>query len=419
MIEKETVMILGAGASAHLNFALGTELVEDIVRLIFGNSTGVKKIKDASGGRVVQHAINNSVLLEKFLELSKQTKADGKKYTSKDIEKFGQSLFHAQPPSIDFYLQKNPQYALLGKLAIVLCLSRHEDKDSWQNAPYKYPHRLYEEFPRFGWYKYLWDSLSCECDKYEDFKKNKVTIITYNYDRSLENYLINAIQNYFNVSEADAAEAFNTIKIYHVYGKLGKFYWEVNYLEDSSDKTPDGIMMETNDFTPWEPRVLFRLMSSENDSVEYGMSEDDFNPSRNVLSYENKTKIVDRFNAAAKGIMTFCEATSGHNKDIFSDAIRKAERVYFLGFGFQIENIKILGTLSKEELNQGKSLLRDTAKIYGTAYSKSYSEVDKIIYKFHNLWFVPISDIKITNKWLGCDSEDIISCFMREIAPLV
>ncbi|MCG2688642.1 hypothetical protein L6250_03355, partial [Candidatus Parcubacteria bacterium] len=267
MINNRIVLVLGAGASCHLGFFLGQELIEEVYRFVHGQTKGIKNLgvpKTAFGGEdsLIEVWEGNSILLERFLKLAEYKKDNGQEYSSEDIKEFAERLHRAQPPSIDFFLEKNPQYSLLGKICIIFCLSRYEDQNGWNYFPSKFPERLKDDYPDHGWYKYLWHKLIDGCETFEDFKKNEISIITFNYDRSLEYYLMEAIKSFFNIAEEKAAEAVSVIQVHHVYGKLGKLDWEINCFQDGSYKSPEDCMMERQPFTPWEPSCFFRLMGN-------------------------------------------------------------------------------------------------------------------------------------------------------------
>jgi hypothetical protein len=47
MIEKQTILLLGAGASCHLGFPLGEKLIQEIYRFVCSSSKGTQKIPRA------------------------------------------------------------------------------------------------------------------------------------------------------------------------------------------------------------------------------------------------------------------------------------------------------------------------------------------------------------------------------------
>ena len=71
----------------------------------------------------------------------------------------------------------------------------------------------------------------------EKFKKNNLRIITFNYDRSLEEFLLRAIQAKFGLPEWEAFDLFKeAVSIEHVYGDLGMTFAEFNYSSDEIKK---------------------------------------------------------------------------------------------------------------------------------------------------------------------------------------
>ncbi len=405
MIDKKTVLVLGAGASCHLGFPLGQELIEDIYRFVYGKSRGIRKKMEVGYETLVDCEFKNSDLLERFLDLSEFKKDSGQKYSSKDIEEFADRLFRADPPSIDFFLEVNPQYSFLGKMCIIFCLSRYEDKDSWLYSPSKFPEKLRDDFPRFGWYRVLWHQLLKDCASIKDLKENKITILTFNYDRSLEYYLIRAIQSFFNVNDNLAAEVFDSVKIKHSYGKLGKLNYEMSGLVDYP-KTPEDCMMESNDFTPWELSIFFRLMG---DIGQYGMAKDDFSKEAVLLSQKSRDLLVERYKKAIEDILIFYESTDDSNGDTYLADFSKVEKVYFLGFGYHDLNIKALGL--------DKGILPTGVKVYGTAVGKTDKETDTIKYYIAGFSSSP-DNVDIRNEWKGIDSVDLIGSFLKNVVPL-
>src|SRR5439155_7883729 len=69
------------------------------------------------------------------------------------------------------------------------------------------------------WYLYLSERLN---SSFDEFENNKLSIITFNYDRSLEHYLFTSLLNWHGKSVDDCIEKFKNVPIIHVYGQLGK-----------------------------------------------------------------------------------------------------------------------------------------------------------------------------------------------------
>src|SRR5207245_416239 len=73
------------------------------------------------------------------------------------------------------------------------------------------------------WYAYLWDHLSD--GSRDDFSTNCLKIITFNYDRSLEYFLREAIHVNYRMSLEEAERLRQSvIRIIHVYGALDGEY---------------------------------------------------------------------------------------------------------------------------------------------------------------------------------------------------
>ncbi|MDP8260199.1 MAG: hypothetical protein P9L96_04260 [Candidatus Gygaella obscura] len=416
MIKRQTVLVLGAGANVHLGFPLGQELIKDIYRLVFDRSIGVKRISDVAGERFSKRDfLTNSQLLERFLELSDYKKDDGQKYTSDDIKEFAERLFQAQPPSVDFFLEKNPQYSLIGKLCIIFCISRYEDENSWQYLPSKYPNKLKKDFPDFGWYRYLWNNLIKGCKDIKDLHNNKVTIITFNYDRSLEYYLMRAIKTFFKAEEEEVMEVFNSIKIKHVYGRLGKFYEEINSLP-GLPLSPEKFMLETAPYIPWDIACFYQLIGEK---IEYGWSRRDFEQGSDVFSKKNRQFLVERFNKVIREIQTFDEANVKGQKEEFLKHLKSAKRIYFLGFGYHDENLKALGLPGEEgDFDFNK------VRINGTAVNMTSEEArlitGRLAASFKAKGLHEVQYIKIQCSWNGLDKSELclIRNFLRNVAPL-
>src|SRR5258708_38955318 len=75
-------------------------------------------------------------------------------------------------------------------------------------------------FKRDGksWYEYLFNQLNTQ---FEDFGRNQLKILTFNYDRSLEHFLFTALKNASGTSVGDCAGKLKTMQIIHLHGDLG------------------------------------------------------------------------------------------------------------------------------------------------------------------------------------------------------
>ena len=74
------------------------------------------------------------------------------------------------------------------------------------------------------WYEYLWHAMS---GTFEDFWDNQVAFVTFNYDRSLEQFLHTVVvAHYSDKSEEECSCALGRFNWVHVHGTLGALPWQ-------------------------------------------------------------------------------------------------------------------------------------------------------------------------------------------------
>jgi hypothetical protein len=215
MFNKNTILILGAGASEHYGYPIGEELVNDVIKKI----TTIKPHIKAHKERVInfQPLILDSdyqhhEIYKKFL------RTDGLSWDDlmNPLTNLQNLLTSLRPLNIDSFLRYNKQYAPLAKTLIADILLK--------NARPTQPNK--EE----DWYRYLFHALTygCKVDQKDtsgnpdiEFSIKNLTIITFNYDTSLEQYLHKAFKNVQAFKDrADDLIALLGKQIHHVYGKL-------------------------------------------------------------------------------------------------------------------------------------------------------------------------------------------------------
>ena len=285
MITKPTVLILGAGASSHLGYPLGAGLIADICK---GISTGSYFSKYPS-----------------YFEGYDHNYIQGR---------FWKSLSRSGYPSIETFLEHNAQFIELGKLLIALCLKEHENED-----------RLFAPHNP-GWYSYLLESLLDPTDEYKYIRcprndpgwethlrqatmQNAVTapltIITFNYDRSLEVFLHQSFEHRFIIGPNVADSLLSAIKIIHPHGILGKY-----------------------------PDIPYR-----------GIKDGD-----NIADIAQNIRIIHELPKVKEG---FCNTEF----KLANEALCKAKRFYFLGFGFHQNNNMRRFKFFSGESAKGKEIL--------------------------------------------------------------
>ncbi len=176
MITKRTVLVLGAGASRPYNFPTGPEL---------------KKT-------VAQDGYGDQLLAELGIRPSR-------------ISEFKAALRHSGQSSVDAFLEFRPEYEDIGKALVAYCLVQRES-DHW----------LFGD-DSSSWYHYLFKAMRASFDR---FGSNPLSVVTFNYDRSLEHYLHTCLCNSYNKPSDVVAEQLSSIPIVHVYGQLGTLDWQ-------------------------------------------------------------------------------------------------------------------------------------------------------------------------------------------------
>ena len=138
-----------------------------------------------------------------------------------------------------------------------------------------------------GWYQYLFNSL-LDQNKPSGFESSPLSIITFNYDRSVEAYLHESLMARFKMPPAEASLILAQIPIVHVHGSLGKY--------------PD---------IPYVPHC---------------------NPGE-LLQISKQIQIIHEVPDPLDG---FCNSEFEKANKL----LNKSERIFFLGFGFHPDNIR-------------------------------------------------------------------------------
>jgi len=282
MIEKNTVLILGAGASMPYGFPSGKQLISEIYHL------------KANIADPLIRACNNE---------------------DNTAKSFFRELVMADPPSIDTYLSQHPKYLKIGKGSIAQVISSHEKEDSLYHI-IKYP-KNYTKDTR--WYHLLFELIH---ENILDGGLIPLSIITFNYDRSLEKFIYNKLKYMYDKTNEEIKLFFKYFKIIHVYGKIGT----LPELKDNNDEYiryyDNAIITEEN-----------LIKASNQISLIY-----DKNPI-NIIKKEIEKVIVN------------------------------ANNIYFMGFGYHQDNCDILMI--------DKYAPKD-AVIKGTTYELTELEVHRI-----------------------------------------
>jgi hypothetical protein len=274
LIKTNTLFILGAGASKPFGYPTGIGLRE--------------KILGSSPDKNIIEALNRD--------------GDAKEPFRQEIKIFRESFLGSSDYSIDSFIEHRPEFMDIGKIHIANYLIPIEDDKNLRNV-------------KNNWYMYLFNRMIVA---FEEFGNNHASFITFNYDRSLEQFLFKAIGEKFGKGDPECIEMMKNFQIVHLYGQL--------------------------DPLPWQ----------EENGKEYLPSID-----------------IRRLRAAPRNIKLIKDERDIEKSEEFQIAyklIEQAERIYFLGFSFDETNLNRLHLHS----------VIDTKQIFATAYGIEPSKLEWI-----------------------------------------
>jgi hypothetical protein len=130
---------------------------------------------------------------------------------------FKETFKKSEMYSIDAFLTCRPEFSTLGKRYIAEILLNYE--------------KLAE--PSGNWYQYIWNHFRTPTLTELDFSGLK--IITFNYDRSLEFFLLNVIKHTYGKGEVDTLKQLSTLEIVHTYGSLGPV-WDLSAMSTTASE---------------------------------------------------------------------------------------------------------------------------------------------------------------------------------------
>ncbi len=211
-------------------------------------------------------------------------------------------------------MARNPEFADIGKKAITLRILASESVS-------KFRERMKNK--NLDWYSYLFDRLTDDIVNKNDYihfsENNNVSFITFNYDRSLEHFLYESLINSFNnIQPEKIKEQLIKLRIIHLFGQVAGLEWE-----DLSSK------------------------------VEYQRDVNHID----ILGLINNISII-------------YEGEENLELEEAHKLIKEAQRVFFLGFGYAKENLKLLTI---------PGILNPTQYVCGTALGVTSREFRDIV----------------------------------------
>jgi len=285
MLTKKHVLVLGAGASQPFDFPTGVELSKLVSRQLLEGHDAFNRLTEVG-------------------------------YAAEKIRNFRDSFFLSGKNSVDAFLEHRTDLMELGKFATAAVLIPYEREDKLFG---------YDN----NWLRYLYNRLNTS---FEDFGSHQLSIITFNYDRTVEHFFFTSLQNSYAKNVEECYRIMKRIPIIHLHGTLAPL--------------------------PWQTSVGSRPFDSNCTKSD-------------IATAASYIKIIHE------------NITDGRDKDFqrAKDLMKEAERILFLGFGYNKTNMDRLGL---RELLPRKS--SGACQIYGTCvgmgeYEKNIARVasDEII----------------------------------------
>jgi hypothetical protein len=185
MLQKQTVFVLGAGASVPFGLPTGLELSQRILE------------STAQGGY-------GRDLLDEF------------GFKPEDIDRFRDAFRLSARNSIDAFLEHRREFIDIGKTALACVLITYEREEKLFDA-------------EGNWLRYMFNATNAG---FAQFVSQPLNFITFNYDRSVEHFLSTALKNSFACSDEQIDNAFRKIRVLHLHGRLAYLPWQAQIKQD-------------------------------------------------------------------------------------------------------------------------------------------------------------------------------------------
>jgi hypothetical protein len=308
-MNKSLVFVLGAGSSHEVNLPVGEGLKNQISKVLTQLST----------------TFPISYVCQAFLELKKEEFPSKTNEHLHDFNKAARRIKNAMPQaiSIDNFIESHRHehdIKICAKLAIAQCILAAEKDSLLYISREKIENKIDFRKIEHTWFNSVFQLITESCS-FNEIKErlSRIAFINFNYDRCIDHYLFEALENFYSEPKDSVSEAMKELKILHAYGSVGEL--------------------------PWQPST-----ECINFGADFGAKE-----------------LID----ASKRIRTFTEGTDSNSSDIqeIRQVIQQAERLVFLGFAFHPLNLSLLSEKSNRPSRR---------PIFATALNISDSDVTQI-----------------------------------------
>ena len=305
MISCNTVLVLGAGASMPYGFPSGVGLIQEICTSVEDRSTPYHLVRIALNGLLPQEV----------------TFGDPEEH----IQNFTTRLRDSELYSVDRFLAENKKYSTVGRMFIAAIIRSCESADMFNADSIR-------KRKRGGhWLRLFLNKLRNSLNRsHRRFADNKLSVVTFNYDRSLEEYINSTVPNWYaeDTNPEEIRRISSSVDVFHVYGDVD--------VKRAYHRSPPEIGFADDPPTSAEIYVLRNVFTTIHDWTSEPEETDSIQRAKRALS--------------------------------------DADQILFLGFGFDSMNLNILGIdddflsdCSRKRCLSGKRFLAGTCLGMGWA----------------------------------------------------
>lgn len=217
MFKPNTVFIVGAGASAELGMPFGNEFKVGLSERI--------QIRFDDWGRTQESG--DPVIMQALETIAEQRRNFN---VTNELLNAAWDISNALPnvSSIDSYVEMhkgNKDITFISKLGIIRTILDAERSSELYFEPHNKKGASLRSFSNTWLAKFV-QLLTNRVEKsgIESIFEN-ISIICFNYDRCIEQYLALALEHIYLIKEQEAQDLVKKLKIYHPYGTVGGLPW--------------------------------------------------------------------------------------------------------------------------------------------------------------------------------------------------
>lgn len=273
MFKAQTLFVLGAGASVEAGFPLGSNLAESLSRDLYFCFEGGRLTKGDPHmySELEKVARAGTLSRDELFQAARQVSAGVQ--DAESIDNF-----------VDLHTDKTAIQAI-AKIGIAVSIARAErqsqlfsfdkNKGEWQ---VRNSVAAGMQVPRQTWYQKFFEVATSGVRASDlDHIFDDVRVVCFNYDRSLEQFLLLKIMSLYSVDATTAAQAVRRLRIIRPYGGLGALpllgdkqgleygqfdhhrdYWKIaENIRTYSELPGSDVLLGLTETTAWAKQIVF------------------------------------------------------------------------------------------------------------------------------------------------------------------